>query len=67
MLNNLFIPTTNIGDFTQLKRASIPKLHENISVIVGSDEQIFDDMFVSGIINNRVMKFKRDSLVYATE
>lgn len=36
-----------------------------ISIIDGTEEEIFGDIYVSGIIrNNRVVKFKKEALVF---
>ena len=46
--------------------ASVPDQFKDIRVILGSDEVIFQDTYVSGMLaNNRIVKFKKSTLVFA--
>lgn len=46
--------------------AKIPKLYDNIRVIVGSEETIFSDVYMTGsVFNNRLVKFKKEMLVFS--
>lgn len=48
------------------KRASIPSLHHDIKVISGTEENIFGDVYVTGVLpNNHVVKFKKNALVFS--
>lgn len=52
-------------EFPSFRLASVPNIYDNIKVIVGSEETIFEDTYVVGVLtNNRVVKFKKSSLVY---
>lgn len=57
---------TSIGDIPKFVKASIPFQHEGIQVVVGSEESIFEETYVTGVIGtNRVAKFKKSTLVFA--
>lgn len=44
-------------------QASIPKLYDNLNIIVGSEEKIFDVIYMSALMpNQRVCKFLKESL-----
>ena len=47
-----------------LQSASIPAKYDKISVIVGSEERIYDQVFAHAIVNNRIVKVLKESLVY---
>lgn len=50
---------------TNYRMANIPNQFDNIRVINGSDEKIFDDIFVTALLqNNRIVKFKKSSLEF---
>ena len=45
--------------------ASVEKQYDNIRVIEGSEEIIFNEPYVYGMLaNNRVVKFKKSTLTY---
>ena len=49
----------------EFKMAKIPAMFDSIRVINDSEELIFEDTFVTGVLpNNRVVKFKKSELVY---
>lgn len=53
-------------DTTKYRMANIPLMFDNIRVVVGSEENIFEETYVTGILtNNRRVKFKRSALVFA--
>ena len=46
--------------------AKMDKQFDNLRVINGSEETIFSETYVTGLLtNNRVVKFKKDTLVFA--
>ncbi len=47
-----------------LRNASIEKQFSNVKIVVGSDEQIYDKTYVTAIVNNRIVKFLKDSVSY---
>jgi hypothetical protein len=59
------VPT--IGDLPRYKEAKVNPLGETIRVIVGSDELIFGESYVSGMFRNRVVKFRQSALEYLHE
>ena len=57
--------TTVINQGTVLRKASVPKLYDNLQVIVGSEEKIFDQVYMSAVMpNKRVCKFLKNSLSF---
>lgn len=49
-------------------RAKIPALYENLRVIKASDEEIFEDVFVSALLpNNHRIKVKKNVLVFLND
>jgi len=58
-VRNEVIPTLNF------RLAKIPLMFDNIRVIIDSDEKIFEEVYVTGLLpNNRVAKFKKASLEF---
>ena len=56
---------TVMNPTTQFVQASIPKLYDNLQVIVGSEEKIFDLVYMSAMMpNKRVCKFLKESLSF---
>lgn len=46
-------------------QASIPKLYDNLQVIEGSEEKIFDLVYMSAMMpNKRICKFLKESLSF---
>lgn len=61
------IKETNVSSFV-LKQANIPKVHERLMVIMGSDEVIFCTTYMSAIMQNkRIGKFLKNSLNFSNE
>lgn len=54
----------NIPPGITLRNASIPKQCDNIRIIVGSEETIYDQEYVTGIVNERLVKFLKESVSY---
>ncbi len=46
------------------KHASIPKQYESIKVIDDSEEIIYDKIYVTAVVNNRLVKFLKESVSY---
>jgi hypothetical protein len=47
------------------RMAKIKTMFDSINVVVGSEEKIFEEVFVTGVLpNNRVVKFKKSSLEF---
>ena len=43
--------------------AYVPDVYQNVKVIIGSEEMIYDQKYVTAIVNNnRVCKFLKDSV-----
>ena len=47
-----------------LRNASVPSQYDNVKVVVGSDERIYDKTYVTAIVNNRLVKFLKESVSY---
>lgn len=53
-------------DLGPIRIASVPKMYDNIRVIMNSEEEIFKEKYVSGLLsNNRLVKFKLSTLEFA--
>lgn len=49
----------------KFRSARVPHMFDNVRVLVGSDEDIFEETFVTAIIGkSRVIKLKKSSLEY---
>lgn len=49
----------------KLREARIPHMYDSIRVVVGSDEVIFDETYVTAIIGaDRFVKFKKAAVQY---
>jgi hypothetical protein len=49
----------------KFKIAQVPQMFDNIRVVEGSEESIFNTTYVTGLLtNNRVVKFRKDTLVF---
>ena len=63
---NIYTPVKLEIDSSNYRNASIPKMFDNIKVVIGSEESIFEDTYVTGILkNNRIVKFKKSTLVFS--
>jgi len=50
------------------RMAGVPKQFDKIRIVVGSEETIFNECFMTGLLeNNRVVKFKKETLVFAND
>lgn len=48
------------------RTGSVPKLYDNIKIIQGLDEVIYDKTYVPAVLqNNRLVKLLKESIVYA--
>ncbi len=53
-----------INDYSY-RLASVPNQYDNVKVIVGTDEKIYDKVYVSAVIQNRrLVKLLKDSVKY---
>lgn len=60
------ISTDNIMDTVNFRNAKVPLLHDNIKVLLGSEEDIFAETFMTCLVsNNRIVKIKKSSLEFA--
>lgn len=65
MFKNSIKTNQNIGDVIKYRSAKIPFLFDDIKVVIGSEEDIFEEKYVTGLLpNNRVVKFKMSSLEF---
>jgi len=47
------------------RQASVPDIYNNIKVVEGTDEIIYDKKYVTAIVNNnRIVKFLKDSIKF---
>jgi len=47
------------------RQASVPDVYNNIKVVEGTDEIIYDKKYVTAIVNNnRIVKFLKDSIKF---
>jgi hypothetical protein len=62
MKNKQFTSHAQVPTF---RMAAVPKQFDSIRIVVGSEENIFNETFVTGLLtNNRVVKFKKETLVF---
>lgn len=58
-------PVIVMNPAAKFVNASIPKLYDNLQIIVGSEEKIFDLVYVSAMMpNQRICKFLKESLSF---
>ena len=49
----------------KFKIAKVPNMYDNIRIVEGSEESIFETTYVTGLLtNNRVVKFRKDTLEF---
>lgn len=59
------IPQLKLIEMPQFRLAQIPKLFDSIRVVVGSEENIFDEIYVTAIVGaDRIVKFKKSVVQY---
>lgn len=47
------------------REAKIPHMFENIRVVVGSEETIFEEVYVTAVVGkDRIAKFKKSAVQY---
>lgn len=54
----------NIPPGINLRAASVPHVSDNVKIILGSDERIYDKTYVTGIMNERLVKFLKESVQF---
>lgn len=58
--------TNKIKESYTFRKASIPNQFNDIQVVVGSEELLFEETYVTALLqNNRVVRFKKSTLVFA--
>jgi hypothetical protein len=66
MLKNSVSTTPTIGQINQYRLAKVLNQFDNVRVVVGSEESIFNEDYMTGLVGqNRVVKFKKSALVFA--
>ena len=51
---------------TENRQARLPGVYEHLLIVAGSEENIFDEKFVSGYLpNNHLVKVKKSALVFS--
>ena len=52
-------------DFPTFVNAKIPNQFDDIKIIVNSEETVFEETYMTGVIsNNRIARFKKNMLVF---
>jgi len=55
-------------EHTQNERARLPGVYKHLLIIAGSEEEIFDEKFVSGYLpNNHLVKVRKSALEYIVD
>lgn len=50
------------------KTARLPKMYDNIKVAMGTEETIYDAVYITGVVNgNRKVKFLKSSLEFSND
>ena len=68
MINkNYAVSSLNI-DHSKFQSAKMPDHYDNIRVIVGSEETLFNEVYVTGLlVNNRMVRFNKSALVFKND
>lgn len=54
-----------VSEMPKFRLAKIKTMFDSIKVVVGSDEHIFEEVYVTGVLpNDRVCKFKKSALEF---
>ena len=62
---NRFTLRPPVHETPKFRTAHIPDQYENIRVVVGSEETVFEETYVTGVLtNNRIARFKKSALVF---
>ena len=56
-----------IGDVVKYRKARVSPLNERVSVIESSLETIFGIEYMSAVLNNRLVKFRKSALEFDDE
>ena len=55
-------------DPSQFRSARMPNQYENIRVLAGSEETLFNEVYVTGLlVNNRVVRFNKSALEFKND
>ena len=66
MLKNSVSTTPTIGNILQYRLAKVLNQFDNVRVVIGSEESIFNEDYMTGLVGqNRVVKFKKSALVFS--
>lgn len=69
MINKQRTPSVSMSiDPSQFRFARMPEQYDNIRVIKGSEETVFNEVYVTGLLtNNRVVRFNKSALVFKND
>ena len=60
-----FAPVQPTFDASHFQSARMPDQFDNIRVLKGSEEMVFNEVYVTGLLtNNRVVRFNKSALVF---
>lgn len=52
-------------EFPKFMNAKVPDQFDNIKIVVGSEELVFNETYVTGVLtNNHIARFKKNTLVF---
>ena len=52
-------------EYPKFINAKVPNQFDNIRIVVGSEELVFDETYVTGLLsNNRIARFKKNALEF---
>lgn len=62
---NRFAAQTQVYETPKFRSARIPDQFDNIRVVIGSEETVFNETYVTGVLtNNRIARFNKSALVF---
>ena len=69
MISKKHAPSISMSiDPSQFRSARMPDQYENIRVLKGSEETVFNEVYVTGLlVNNRVVRFNKSALVFKND
>lgn len=67
MFKSAISTTPTFGDVIKYKTARIMPLGEKVQIIIGSEEKIFGEDYVSGLRQNRLQKFRQTAVEYLND
>lgn len=64
-MNKRFVPKSPAFEMPRYRIAKVPLMFDDIKVFIDSEETIFEETYVTGMLdNNRVVKFRKASLEF---